>query len=361
LATRRSGFLQALEHFWNSWGSRQAHIVLVICGSAAAWMIEKVIHNRGGLYNRVTRRMRLEPFSRTEVRDFLASRNVRLEPRAIIELFMALGGIPHYLKEVEPGRSAAQNIDAICFSPNGLLATEFPHLYAALFDHPDRHLAIIRALASRAGGLTRTHVLEHAGRSSGGRTTATLEELVESGFVHRIDPWQRTCRDALYRLADEFSLFYLRWMESQRRRGEGTWLKLRGTPAWRAWSGYAFENVCHRHVTKMKQALGIAGVETTQGCWLHRPTEGVDEGAQIDLLIDRRDDVINICEVKFADDEFVIDKEYAQQLQRRLDVFRRVTQTRKSLFLTLVTTFGVRKNSYATELVACEITMDDLF
>jgi hypothetical protein len=361
LATRRSGFLQALEHFWNSWASRQAHLALVICGSAAAWMIEKVIHNRGGLYNRVTRRIRLEPFSLTEVRDFLASRNVRLEPRAIIELFMALGGIPHYLKEVEPGRSAAQNIDAICFSPNGLLATEFPHLYAALFDHPERHLAVIRALASRAAGLTRTQVIEHAGRSSGGRTTATLEELVESGFVHRIDPWQRTCRDALYRLADEFSLFYLRWMESQRRHGEGTWLKLRGTPAWRAWSGYAFENVCHRHVTKMKQALGIAGVETTQGCWLHRPTEGVDEGAQIDLLIDRRDDVINICEVKFADDEFVIDKDYAQQLQRKLDVFRRVTQTRKSLFLTLVTTFGVRKNSYATDLVASEITMEDLF
>jgi AAA+ ATPase superfamily predicted ATPase len=361
LSTRRSGFLQALEHFWNSWASRQSHIVLVICGSAAAWMIEKVIHNRGGLYNRVTRRIRLDPFTLTEVREFLTSRKVRLEPRAIIELFMALGGIPHYLKEVEPGRSAAQNIDAICFSPNGLLAAEFSHLYAALFDHPERHLEIIRALASRAGGLTRTQLLDAAGRSSGGRSTATLEELVESGFVRRIDPWERSCRDAQYRLADEFSLFYLRWMESQRRTGEGTWRNLHGTPAWRAWSGYAFENVVHRHVAKVKQALGIAGVETTQGCWLHRPTEKVDEGTQIDLLIDRRDDVINLCEVKFADGEFVIDKQYAQHLRRKLDVFRRVTQTRKSLFLTMVTTFGVRKNSYATDLVANEITMDDLF
>jgi hypothetical protein len=335
--------------------------VLVICGSAAAWMIEKVIHNRGGLYNRVTRRIRLEPFTLTEVREFLTRRKVRLEPRALIELFMALGGIPHYLKEVEPARSAAQNINAICFSPNGLLAAEFPHLYAALFDHPERHLEIIRALASRAGGLTRTQLLDAAGRSSGGRSTATLEELLESGFVRRIDPWEKTCRDAQYRLADEFSLFYLRWMESQRRTGEGTWLNLHGTPAWRAWSGYAFENVVHRHVAKVKQALGIAGVETTQGCWLHRPTEQVDEGTQIDLLIDRRDDVINLCEVKFADGEFVIDKQYAQHLRRKLDVFRRVTQTRKSLFLTMVTTFGVRKNSYATDLVANEITMDDLF
>ncbi len=361
LATRRSGFLQALEHFWNSWASRQSHIVLVICGSAAAWMIEKVIHNRGGLYNRVTRRIRLEPFSLTEVREFLESRNVHLEPRQIIELFMALGGIPHYLKEVEPGRSAAQNIDAICFSPNGLLATEFPHLYAALFDHPERHLEMIRALASRSGGLTRKQLLEAAGRPSGGRSTATLDELVESGFVHRVDPWEKTRRDALYRLADEFSLFYLKWMASQRRHGERTWLKLRGTPAWRVWSGYAFENVCRRHLVKMKQALGIAGVETTHGCWLHRPSERVNEGAQIDLLIDRRDDVINICEMKFTDDEFVIDKQYARELKRKLDVFRRATRTRKSLYLTMVTTFGVRKNSYATDLVASEITMDDLF
>jgi uncharacterized protein len=196
------------------------------------------------------------------------------------------------LKEVEPGCSAAQNIDAICFSPNGLLTTEFPHLY---------------------------------------------------------------------RLANEFSLFYLKWMASQRRRGEGTWLKLRGTPAWRVWSGYAFENVCHRHLPRMKHALGIAGVETTHGCWLHRPTAQVDEGAQIDLLIDRRDDVINVCEMKFADDEFVIDEQYARDLQRKLDVFRRATRTRKSLFLTMVTTFGVRKYAYASDLVASEITMQDLF
>jgi hypothetical protein len=361
LATRRSGFLQALEHFWNSWASRQPHLVVIICGSAAAWMIDKVIHNRGGLYNRVTRRIRLEPFSLAEVRQFLESRNVRLESRQIIELFMVLGGIPHYLKEVEPRCSAAQNIDAICFSPSGLLATEFPHLYAALFEQPARHLEIVRALASHPSGLTRQQLLEKADRSSGGRTTATLDELVESGFVHRIDPWDKARRDALYRLADEFSLFYLKWMESQRRRGEGTWLKLRGTPAWRVWSGYAFENVCLRHLPRIKHALGIAGVETTHGSWLHRPTTRVDEGAQIDLLIDRRDDVINVCEVKFADDQFVIDKQYARDLQRKLDVFRRATRTHKSLFLTMITTFGVRNNAYAADLVASEITMEDLF
>jgi len=242
-----------------------------------------------------------------------------------------------------------------------LLTTEFPHLYAALFDHPERHLEIIRALASRSAGLTRKELLEQAGRSSGGRSTGTLDELVESGFVHRIDPWEKARRDALYRLADEFSLFFLRWMESRRRRGDGTWLKVRGTPAWRVWSGYAFESVCRRHLAEMKQALGIAGVETTHGCWLHRPSERADEGAQIDLLIERGDDVINVCEMKFTDDEFVIDKQYARQLQRKLDVFRRVTRTRKSLYLTMVTTFGVRKNSYATDLVASEIRMDDLF
>lgn len=361
LATRRSGFLEALGHFWNSWASRQSQLVLVICGSAASWMIEKVVHHRGGLYNRITRRMRLEPFSLTEVRAFLKSRRVRWETRQIVELFMAIGGIPHYLKEVVADRSAAQNIDSICFSPQGLLAEEFPHLYAALFERPERHLELIRALASHAGGLTRTELLAAADLPTGGRSTATLDELVESGFVERVDPWDKTVRDAFYRLADEFSLFYLRWMESKRRRGAGTWLKVRGTPAWRAWSGYAFENICRRHLLKLKDALGIAGVETTHGCWLHRPSGPGDAGAQIDLLIDRRDDVINICEMKYTDGEFVINKPYAAELRRKLDVFRYATRTRKALFLTLVTSCGVKKNSYFTELVNSQVTMDELF
>lgn len=361
LATRRSGFLGALGHFWNSWASRKPHIILVICGSAASWMIQKVVHHRGGLYNRVTRRLRLEPFSLAETRDFLVRRRVQLEPRQMVELYMVLGGVPHYLKEIRPGQSAAQNIDAICFSPGGLLTDEFPHLYAALFEHAERHVEIIRALASRAGGLPRGELLERAGLRSGGRSTATLDELVESGFVQRIDPWDKARRDALYKLADEFSLFHGRWLESRRRRGAGTWLKLRGSPAWRAWSGYAFEGVCHRHVPQLKQALGIAGVETTEGCWLHRASGPDEEGAQIDLLIDRRDDVINICEMKFADAEFVIDKEYARVLRRKLETFRRTTKTRKTLFLTMVTTFGVRQNAHATDLVHSQLTLPDLF
>ncbi len=363
LASRRSGFLPALEHFWNSWASQQTYLVVIVCGSAASWMVDHVIHNRGGLYHRVTHHIHLQPFKLAEVQEFLESRNIRLEHRQIAELYMALGGVPHYLKDVQPGQSASQSIDNICFSPHGLLTDEFPHLFAALFENSDRHVNLIQALSTKSMGLTRNELGALANYPTGGRLTKILEELIQSGFVDRIDPWEKQ-KDALYRLTDEFSLFYLRWIRGSRgnRTGsEGAWLKRRGTPAWRAWSGYAFENICHRHLDEIKWGLGIAGVETQQGCWRHAPNSQVDEGAQIDLLIDRRDDVINICEAKFTDSEFVIDKRYAAELRRKLAIFRQVTQTRKSVLLTMITTFGVKSNRYSADLVSNELTLEALF
>ncbi|MBL8889051.1 MAG: AAA family ATPase [Planctomycetaceae bacterium] len=361
LASRKSGFLSALEHFWNSWGSRQHNLIVVICGSAASWMIDHVIHDRGGLYQRVTRHLHLQPFSLREVAEYLNSRSIRYEPRQITELYMALGGVPHYLREVQPGLSAAQNLDQICFASQGILVDEYSKLYAALFENPDRHVDIIQALAKRLSGVTRSELLESLSYLSGGRLTKTLDELMVSGFIERIEPWGKQRRDAMYRLIDEFSLFYLKWMKSRRNVGKEAWLNKRGTPAWRAWTGFAFENICHRHIQAIKANLGIAAVETQHACWQHRAKGDIDVGAQVDLLIDRRDDVINLCEIKYADDEFVIDQRYAKELRRKLDVFRRVSGTRKSVQLTMITTFGVRKNQYATELVDSEVKLSGLF
>jgi hypothetical protein len=361
LASPRSRFLAALDHFWNSWASRQRHLIVVICGSAASWMIHKVIQHRGGLHNRVTERIRLEPFTLGEAFQYLRSRGVNLGRRQTLELYLALGGIAHYLKQVEPGRSAAQSIDDVCFSPTGVLTDEFGRLYASLFEHADRHVRVIRALNEKRRGLTRSELLRVGGVPTGGGATALLDELVESGFVLRTLPFAKAAKDALYRLSDEYSMFYLTWIERHRSSGPDIWLKKQAGPAWRAWSACAFESVCLKHVRQLKQALGIAGVETTESAWSYRRKDDSLAGAQIDLLLDRRDNCINLCEMKFSQGEFVIDRRYAEELRRNREVFREVTKTRKTLFVTMVTAFGVRDNEYRRELVDHCIQMEGLF
>lgn len=360
LAGRRSGFLPAFEHFWNSWGSRQPGLIVVICGSAASWMIAKVLHHRGGLHNRVTRSLPLEPFRLNETEAFLRSRGIELDRRQIIELTLALGGVPYYLDYVRKGRSAAQNIDAIFFAHGAPLADEFEKLFAALFEHHERHVKVIRALARKPSGLTRQDLVASGRLASGGNMTTILGELEASGFIGRMVPFGRTLRDAVYRLVDELTLFHLRWIES-RRDGAGQWIRIHGTPSWLAWSGYGFENLCLKHVAQIKAALGVAGVQTNASSWRHRAQTAQDRGAQIDLVIDRRDGVINLCEMKFSEGAFVIDKRYAGELRNKRDVFRRVTATRKALFLTMVTSRGLEANELSSELIQNAVTADALF
>lgn len=361
LSSRRSGFLSAFEHFWNTWASRQPRLVVVMCGSAASWMLSNIVRQRGGLHNRVTRRVRVEPFSLADAEELLQSRGVALGRYQTAELYMALGGVPHYLSQVRAGESAAQNIDRLCFSRDGLLRTEFTDLYASLFEQAERHEAVVRALAHRRRGLTRNALLAAASLGSGGAATKVLDELEESGFILQMPRLGRARRDAVYWLSDEYSLFFLTWIEGHKGSGQGVWMRKQGTPAWRAWSGLAFEATCLKHVHAIKAALGIAGVETVEGAWEQRPDRTHRDGAQIDLVIDRADRSMNLCEMKFSEAEFTVDKAYARELQHKRDVFRAATGTSKALFVTLVTTYGVRDNEHARGLVARSITMDALF
>lgn len=362
LDTPRAKFCPALDHFWNSWAAMRRDVLLVVCGSAASWMVRNLVEAKGGLHNRVTRKIRLLPFSLGDTRAFLRSRGVDLTDLQVIELFMALGGVPHYLKMAEPGLSAAQIIDRTCFHPQGELRTEFDNLYASLFENSEEHLAIVRALARRPHGLTRTELLAAAGLPSGGTATRRLDELAESGFIRMAVPFGKRENDALIRLSDEFSLFHSAWIAplGKKPSGDGYWLQQRGTPKWRAWSGYAFEGVCLKHASHIKAALGIAGVQTSEAPWRHAGSEA-DPGAQIDLLIDRADDTISLCEMKFSEGLFTIDKPYAGELRQKRDTFRRVTRTRKNIFLTMVTTFGIADNAYARELAANSVLADELF
>lgn len=360
LDTPRSGFLSAFDHFWNSWASRQDNLIVVICGSAASWMIQHVVNNKGGLHNRITRRMRLLPFTVAETETYLRSRQVVLDRYQLLQLYMAMGGIPHYLKEVRPGESATQTIDRLCFTKDGLLQDEFKNLYAALFKQADRHVALVRLLVNKPQGLTRNELAQN-GFPSGGTTTQLLGELLESGFVAHYVPFGKAVKDALYKLTDEYSLFYLKFIDGSRTTGEGTWLRKSTGQSWVSWAGLAFEQICQKHIQQLKQGLGIGSVYTEQSAWRYVPKDGTGQGVQIDLLIDRADHCINLCELKFSLDPFVITSAYAETLKRKQSVFRQQTRTRKTIFLTLLTTFGFKPNDYSTALVQSQLTMDVLF
>jgi predicted AAA+ superfamily ATPase len=360
LNSPKSRFLQAFEFFWNSWGTKQNNLVVTICGSAASWMIQKIVNNKGGLHNRVTKKIRLLPFTLAETHEYLNNNNVNLDYYQVIQLYMALGGIPQYLKEVLPGQSAAQNIDRICFTKDGALQNEFTNLYQSLFADAGKHIAIIKALAGKPSGLTRKQIISTCKISTGGTTTLLLQELTESGFISAYLPFEKNVRDSIYKLSDEYSMFYLKFMESSRAAGFGTWLKLSALPSWKSWSGTAFESVCLKHVKQIKAALGISGVYTEESAWRFVP--GKDKpGAQIDLLFDRRDHCISICEMKFSDNSFTIDKAYAAQLTQKRDVFKQKTKTKKTMFIAMVTTFGTQDNIYKTGLVQNDVVLKDLF
>ena len=359
LSSNRSGFLPAFEYFWNSWGTKHDNLVLAICGSAASWMIKKVVRNKGGLHNRLTRKIRLLPFTLKETSEYLKANNVNLNHYQITEIYMAMGGIPQYLKEVQAGKSAAQNIDRICFTKDGALQDEFRNLYHSLFEEADKHIDIVRALAGKPSGLTRKEIITSCKLPDGGSTTQLIEELTESGFITSYVPFEKTVRDSIYKLSDEFSRFHLKFIENSRATGNGTWIKLSSSPSWRSWSGTAFESVCLKHTNEIKKALGISGVYTEESAWRYVP--GKDQpGAQIDLLIDRRDQCISICEIKFSTSEFTIDKSYSTELERKLSVFKQKTKTQKTPFLVMITTFGTSANSYKI-MIQNEVMLDDLF
>jgi len=359
LNTHKSGFLPAFDHWWNSWGNTQPNLVVVICGSAASWMIKNIVNSRGGLHNRITRKIRLIPFTLKESAQYLEALNINIERYHLLQLYMVMGGIPHYLKEIKKGESATQAIDRICFAKDGLLHNEFRNLYYSLFDDAKRHLAVIRALVRNKSGLTRNQIIHDGGMSSGGTVTELLEELIESGFVTAWLPYDRKSKDTIYKLADEFTHFYLKFMEKSKSHGSDTWQNFSTGQSWKSWSGVAFERICLKHIPQLKKAIGIAAVYTEESAWRYLSRTG--KGAQIDLLIDRKDFAINICEIKYAEKEFTIDKGYSGELENKRDVFKGVTGTKKSLFLTLVTTFGVEPNEYVTKSIQASITMDALF
>lgn len=356
--TPRSGFLAALENFWNQYCSKRDDLILVICGSAASWIISKVINDTGGLHNRVTKHVQLMPFSLSETRSFLEMQGVRLVDKDVALLYMCVGGIPFYLRDVQPGKSVPQILDELFFEAHATLRHEFQNLYAALFKNSEMHEAIVGALASKGKGLTRSEIIAAARLKSGGALTLALRELIECGFVRQIFPIHKSKEESLFRLMDEFTLFHFRFLAGGQT--HNSWLQLANQPAFKAWSGYAFENLALRHSPSIKKAMGIHGIITNEYSWTKKK-QGRSPGAQIDFIIDRADNCINLFELKFHDAEYEMTEKEAASFRKNIQVFKEHTETRKNIFLTLLTVFGAAKNQYYLSIVTNQLTVKDLF
>ncbi|MDR1023245.1 MAG: AAA family ATPase [Prevotellaceae bacterium] len=357
LDTPRSGFIQALEYFWNSWASAQKNILLIVCGSATSWMMNKLIKNHGGLHNRVTQQIYLPPFNLGECEEFFQKHNMALTRRQIVENYMIFGGIPYYISLMQKQLSMAQNIDRLCFAEKGALKNEFENLYASLFKNHEKHVKIVATLSKKAKGLTREEIIQYAELPNGGGLTKTLEDLELCGFIRKFNAFEKVERQCLFQLTDFFTLFYFNFMKNNKLNDEHYWSNFIENARHRVWSGYAFEQVCLAHLRQIKEKLGIAGVLTDVTSWRSREAAN---GAQIDLLIERNDKVINLCEVKFASSEFTIDKKYDEVLRNKRAAFKYETKTRKSVHLTMITTYGVQHNAYWGNIQS-EVAMDDLF
>ena len=361
--TPRSGFLSAFEHFWNGWGSGRNNLMLIVCGSATNWIINKFFKQKGGLYNRANSKMFLKPFTLAETEQYLQKQGIEMERYDIAQVYMILGGIPYYLKQLEAGRPLADNIDNCFFKTNGKLWDEFENLYETLFAQSDIYIRIAEALASKRMGLTREEIIVVSKLPDNGALSRALKDLVKCGFVRAYTYYGRKTKTQTYQLADFYTLFYFRFIKDNYGQDEHFWTHILDNPKKNTWLGYSFEQLIKDHIEQVKKALGIASVLTQQSCWFIEQRDLDDDtlsGAQIDLVIDRRDKAINLCEAKFYSGEFIIDKAYSLTLRNKAAAFKAATKTRKSLVPTMITTFGIKRNMYSGNIQQ-EVTLDDLF
>jgi len=359
LDTPRVNFLSAFEHFWNDWGSGKHNLLLIVCGSATSWMLNNLINNKGGLYGRTNYEMHLHPFTLAETETYLHRRSVTLDRYDVVQTYMLTGGVAYYLSYFQPGLSLAENIDAIFFAENGFLQTEYDRLFTSLFADNAGYRHIVEVLSQNRYGMTRKTLAEKAGIAIGGTLSNMLKALVNSDLVTIYWNFGESKRTQYYKLTDMFCLFYLGFVQKNPSNNRTYWYDNQNSPRLNSWRGRAFEDVCFVHRMEVKRALGISGVQAEVYPW-HATAEGNAPGAQIDMLIDRADRVLNLCEMKFSQDDFVISKDYDERLRRKIMRLQEETGGKRNVQVTLVTTFGLKKNMYSSR-VQRVVTLEGLF
>ena len=355
--TPRSGFITALEGFWNNWGCHQSNLMLIVCGSATSWILDHLVNSHGGLYGRVTCEIRLSPFTLNECEQLLRENDVRFSRYDIVQCYMVFGGIPYYLDALDGRYSLAQNVDRLFFADNARFQEEYDRLFSSVFSNPGSMKTIVERLYTRKSGYTRKELTAIPGLPTGGALTACLKSLEGSDFIEKYVPFGEGKREARYRLTDPFCLFYLHFMSGRQKADPQFWVHHQSAQDVVTWRGLAFENVCFRHIPQIKQALGISGIRSSQSAWILR---GEKENTQIDLLIERDDHVVNACEIKFYSDAFTVDKAYYRELLRRQSLLANRLPRKMAVYQTLISTYGLNPNEYSG-VFAQDLTMDDLF
>lgn len=368
MATRRSRVLEMLDYYWNQHWSQDERIKLIICGSSASWMINKVIRDRGGLHNRVTKELHLEPFNLSQMKQFLHARKIKLNDRQILQLYMVTGGVPFYLTKVELGLSASQIIESLAFTKTGFFLEEFDKLFSSLFDNSDDYITLVKLLSENRYGIGQRKLLEKLGKQAvGAKGVKMLSDLEQTGFIVSFRPLYNLKRGTYYRLTDEYTLFYLKWIEpiskgiAKQALEPNYWQDIQTTPEWYSWQGYAFESVCYKHLSSIRRALRLSP-RALPSTWRFVPKPGSKKrGAQIDLLFDRPDDAITLCEIKYTDEPFTLTKDSINNIMQKISVFKERTHTKKQIFIALISANGVKNNYYADELIDHTVTLADLF
>ena len=360
LDTPRSGFVPEFEYFWNDWASARDDVMLIVCGSATSWIVSQIVKNKGGLHNRLTMQLSLQPFTLAECELYARSSGLEFSRRDLAELYMVFGGVPYYWSLVRKGRSVGKVIDSLLFAPGGELELEFDQLYASLFSTPGSYLKIVEALGRVKRGLTREELVQETELTNNGILTRYLRELEQCGFIRKYAVFGNKSKGALYQLVDAYSLFYFRFVQANRRRDPRFWTNSIGTPLHSTWAGLAFERLCLSHLEQIKKALGISGVQASAAAWRHYGDAEHPEGAQIDLLIDRADRLINLCEMRYCENAYSITEARCAELLNRRGIFVAVTGTKRTVHLTMVTACGLKKGPN-TGIVQSEVTLDDLF
>ena len=348
--TQKSEFIKALDLFWNSWASTQNELMLIVCGSAASWMVKKIIRNRGGLHNRITCRIHLHQFSLSETQEFLYSNGIHWDKSLVAECYMILGGIPYYLQYLDRAYSLAQNIDRLFFDDSAMLEDEFKNLYDSLFTHSDAHMKIVKALAQKKSGYTRAEIAKATLLAEGGSLTNKLEELEQCGFI-RTFKVPKT-RAIYYQLVDFYTLFHLQFQQTDYRQDNQVWMHMQNTTRYSNWLGLSFERLCFVHLSEIRKALGISGIATKTFAYS-------TNGAQIDMIIERSDKSVNLCEMKFTEGSYTITKSEMEKINNRVEAIREI-YPKKSIFITMITSNGLTNNNYAINGIHSNITLDDL-
>ncbi|MCM1484095.1 MAG: AAA family ATPase [Muribaculaceae bacterium] len=356
----KSSFMPAFENFWNGWASARKDVLFIVCGSATSWMVKKILNNRGGLHNRLNNHIHLQPFNLYECELYSKNIGLPMERADIMEAYMIFGGIPFYWSLLNKSLSLSQNIDALFFGKSPKLKNEFEELYSSLFNQPEAYIDIITALAKKKIGMTRDEIINNANLATSGLLTKYLEDLENCGFIHKYQALGNRTKNSVYQLIDNFTLFYFKFMDGRRNTDSNFWTKMQISPVLHNWRGLAFERVCLMHSEQIKKALGISGVITSEYSW-RTAANKEHPGAQIDLLIDRSDKIINLCEIKYSSGPYTIDKTYMEALQNKTSLFRQLTKTRKGIALTMITSYDLVKNSHSINGVHSQLTADDLF